>query len=73
MRKISYSKKSDSSWIVVLLIFSFWMFFVVSWFKNMYEITQCDFDTPLKCEVLHGIAIPVAPLALYTAWADLGQ
>lgn len=40
---------------------------VAPWAVNVYKLAQCDFDTPLRCEVIHGIGL--LGLASYvTVW-----
>ena len=45
---------------------------VGSWLVNMSKLTDCDFEAPYKCEVIHGIGvIPVISIA--TAWIDIPE
>jgi hypothetical protein len=41
-----------------------------SWLKNLYEFSQCDFESPWDCEIIHGIGIPIVPVSIVTAWQD---
>ena len=42
---------------------------IVSWVGNIYKLTQCDFVSPYKGEVVH--AIGIIPLAApFTVWCD---
>lgn len=42
---------------------------IVSWIGNIYKLTQCDFASPYKGEVVH--AIGIIPLAApFTVWCD---
>lgn len=66
------NQKGYTSIAAIFLIF--WLFVIVSWVKNVYELTQCDFDpnSSYKCEVIHTAGlIPV--ISLVTAWIDLGK
>ena len=36
---------------------------------NAYKLTQCDFESPYKCEVVHGVGL-VPPLWVATVWFD---
>lgn len=49
------------------------MFFVVAWIWNLVKLTSCDFESPYKCEVLHGIGVVIAPLSIGTVWVDGDQ
>ena len=42
----------------------------LSWLVNLYRITSCDFDMPLRCEVIHATGVFIPPAALVTAWFD---
>lgn len=44
------------------------LFMAATWWFNAYKLTQCDFDAPYKCEVLHGIGLFVVPASVATAW-----
>jgi hypothetical protein len=66
--------KQKGFWQLGLLALVFWLVIIVSWVKNVYELTQCDFDpsTSYKCEVLHGAGlIPI--ISVFTGWVDLGK
>ena len=42
---------------------------IVSWIGNIYKLTQCDFASPYKGEIVH--AIGIIPLAApFTVWCD---
>jgi len=36
---------------------------------NAYKLTQCDFESPYKCEVVHGVGL-VPPLWVVAVWFD---
>lgn len=49
--------------VVVVLVF------LATWSVNMYKLTQCDFESPYRCEVIHGLgAIPL--FSIGTVWAS---
>lgn len=58
---------------MALIIVIMWLFLTVSWIKNIYELTECDFESPYKCEVIHGIGIPIPPVSWISAWVDFGK
>ncbi len=53
--------------IFELLMVIIVVFILGSWIVNLYKFMQCDFDTPLRCEVIHGIGIfpPIAPFVVF--------
>lgn len=42
------------------------------WVKNIIKLSDCDFEAPYKCEVVHGIGI-VPPVGMITGWLDMGK
>ena len=46
--------------VIVLLIAG-------SWLVNLFKLTNCDFEAPYRCEVIHAAGI-IPPVALVTAW-----
>ena len=35
---------------------------------NGYKLSQCDFKSDYKCEILHGMGVIVPPTAFITVW-----
>ena len=52
-----------------IFVVAVWVVVVVSWFINIYMLTQCDFsDDNLKCEIVHTVgtlAPPLAPVMIF--------
>lgn len=46
---------------------------IVGWVKNIVAFSECDFEAPYECEVMHGIGIPVAPVGAVMGWIDVGK
>lgn len=44
----------------------------VGWAKNLIKLTECDFEVPYKCEVIHTLGI-IPPVGMVTGWLDLGE
>jgi hypothetical protein len=63
--------RSEST--IGILILGIWIAGIIGWVMNLYKLTQCDFDTPLKTEVIRAIAIPVAPLGAIIGYMDIGE
>lgn len=43
------------------------------WVKSIYKLSDCDFVSPYKAEVIYGIGVFVPPVGMITGWLDLGQ
>ena len=41
----------------------------VSWVTNIVKLTDCDFESNYKCEVIHGLGI-IPLVAPITVWFD---
>jgi hypothetical protein len=48
-----------------------WILCIYGWFANLYKLTQCDFDTPLKAEVIRGIGIIIPPAGVIMGFIDI--
>ena len=44
----------------------------VGWVKNLIKLSDCDFETPYKAEVIHVIGI-IPPVGAVTGWLDAGK
>jgi hypothetical protein len=42
---------------------------ISSWVVNLIKLTECDFESPYKCEVVHAVGI-IGPVSLVTVWFD---
>ncbi len=42
------------------------------WVKNLIKLSECDFESPYKAEVIHAIGI-IPPVGMVTGWLDLGK
>lgn len=43
-----------------------------SWIGNFVKLMDCDFESPYKCEVIHGVGI-VPAVSLITVWFDADE
>lgn len=41
---------------------------VLPWAVNAIKFVQCDFASPYKCEVVHGIGVFIPPTSIITVW-----
>jgi hypothetical protein len=46
---------------------------IVGWISNIVKFIDCDFTSPYKCEVVHGIGIPIPIIGAITGWMDFGK
>jgi hypothetical protein len=44
---------------------------ILGWFVNIYKFFQCDFDTPLKEEVIRAAGIFVPPVGGILGYVDI--
>ena len=51
--------------VVVLLIGT-------GWVKNLIKLSDCDFEAPYKCEVVHVVGV-VPFIGAVTGWMDFGK
>ena len=42
------------------------------WVMNIIKLTQCDFESPYKCEIVHAIGL-IPPVGMITGWLDVGK
>lgn len=57
----------------VIAWFFIWLFGVIGYGKNIYNLTQCDFNAPYKAEVLRIIGIPVAPVGAILGYIKIND
>ena len=50
-----------------------WLMIIFGWFRNIYKLTQCDFDVPLKTEVIRSVGILVFPLGAILGYMNIGE
>ena len=45
---------------------------IVGWSKNIVKLSECDFEAPYKCEVIHGIGV-IPFIGAGTGWLNVGK
>jgi len=55
----------------MILVIAFMIFSVCAFLVNAYKLFQCDFNTPLKCEIVHTIGVVVPPLSMITVCGEV--
>ena len=53
-------------YVAILLIIG------TGWVKNLIKLTECDFESPYKAEVIHTVGL-VPPIGMITGWLDVGK
>lgn len=54
------------------LVVAFTLATAVGWVMNIYKLSQCDFTSPYKCEIVHGVGlIPI--FGLITGWLNIEE
>jgi len=54
----------------MILVLAFMLFAVCTFLINAYKLTQCDYESPWKCEAVHALGLFIPPLSLITVWSD---
>jgi len=54
-------------WLVFILVCG------VGWVMNVYKLTQCDFETPYKTEVIRVVSTVVPVIGGFTGWMEIGE
>ena len=53
------------NFLVVIVVLS--IITAVTWIGNFVKLTNCDFQSPYRCEVIHGVGL-FPPLNIVTVW-----
>lgn len=43
---------------------------ITGWFRNIYKLTQCDFEAPYKAEVVHSVGTVIPVVGAVAGWLD---
>lgn len=71
MMKRRGSNDTLVGWVVLIyIVLALFMF--LGWVKNIVKLSDCDFETPYKCEVIHGVGL-VPVVGMFTGWMDVGK
>ena len=54
--------------LVMIIVFAVLAITPYAW--NGYKLAGCDFESPYKCEAVHGIGVVIPPAAFITVWFD---
>lgn len=58
---------------MLILVWAVIIMMGVGWVKNIFGLTQCDFEEPYKAEIIRIIGIPVAPVGGIVGYMDVGK
>ena len=50
-----------------------WLIIIFGWGRNVYKLTQCDFDVPLKTEIIRSVGIVIFPLGGIFGYMNIGE
>jgi len=56
----------------LLIMFVFVGLALTGWIKNVIKLSECDFESPYKTEVIRGIGI-IPPVGAIIGWMDIGE
>jgi hypothetical protein len=42
------------------------------WVKNIIKLSECDFESPYKAEVVHVVGL-IPPVGMVTGWLNVGK
>ena len=57
----------------VLIPIVIWVLAIFGWGNSLYRLTQCDFDTPLKTEVIRGAGVVIFPLGIVLGYISISD
>lgn len=55
--------KLTGFWVIL-----FYIYWAVAWVVNLIKFIGCDFDSPWKDEIIHGVGVFFALPSLVTVW-----
>jgi hypothetical protein len=55
----------------IVIVIAIWMFAIFGYFANIYRLTKCDFDTPLKAETIRFIGVFFPPAGVVMGYIDI--
>jgi len=61
-----------TAWQMLILPLVLLLVVAAGWVKNVIKLSNCDFEPPYKCEVVHAIGI-IPPVGMITGWMDFGK
>ena len=65
-----YNHTSHNFFVIVIAIIA--IAAGIGWVKNLIKLTECDFESPYKAEVIHTLGlIPV--IGIFTGYMDFGK
>jgi len=52
------------------IITAFMVLFISLWIWNLVKFVNCDFESDVKCEVIHGVGVFIPPASFIAVWFD---
>lgn len=69
MKKQKGFTKIEIIWVIFFIIF---IVVGIGWIKNIIKLSDCDFESPYKCEIFHAVGI-IPPVGAITGYMDFGK
>lgn len=63
-----YARSSTKTFVEVII--GVWVILAIVWLANAFKLSQCDFESNWKCEVIHAVGLVVPPASIVTVWFD---
>ena len=63
---------NENGWVVGVVI-GVGFFVGFSWCWNILKLSQCDFKSPYKEEVMRVAGIPIAPMGIIMGWVNFEE
>jgi hypothetical protein len=57
--------------IVLVLFIIIPIYMAIGWIKDIEKFSECDFQAPYKCEIIHGLGL-IPPVGMITGWLNVG-
>lgn len=70
MRQSRYARQERTVTLGAAVILLIIVLMVVGWVKNVVKLSNCDFDAPYKCEIIHGVGV-IPMVGVVTGWLTI--
>lgn len=64
----------EATRILLAIYLTIIILFGVGWVKNIFKLSDCDFEAPYKAEIIRGVGVlPIAPLGAIVGYMDIND